>query len=115
MAKGKIDITPFGDMLAAQLLYPRHLGARVGDLGTQVYLVGKGGMQGNPLGTVQPRPYPSTDPVGNPVSFGAKLTPPQYGAALWNAVRPDNNRIAGLKDAGTIQGLMRQPSTQLAF
>jgi hypothetical protein len=111
----KIDITPFGDMLAPQLMYPRHLGARIGDLGTQVFLWGEGGMQGNPLGTVQPRPYPCTDAVGNINSFGAKLTPPQYGAALWNAVRPDNNRIAGNKDASTIQGLMRQPSQTVSF
>lgn len=115
MAQPKIDITPFGDMLAAQMLYPRHLGARVGDLGTQVFLPGKGGMQGNPLGTVQPRPYPSTDPVGNLVSFGAKLTPPQYGAAVWGARRPDNNRIAGLKNGVSIDGFMRQPSPQISF
>jgi hypothetical protein len=102
-------------MLAPQMMYPRNLGARVGDLGTQVFLWGEGGMQGNPNGTIQPRPYPSTDPVGNPVSFGAKLTPAQYGSALWNAIRPDNNRIAGNKDASTIDGLMRQPSQQVSF
>lgn len=105
----------FGTMLAPQMLFPRNLGARAGDLGTQVFLWGEGGMQGNPLGTVQPRPYPCTDAVGNPNSFGAKLTPPTYGAAAWNAIRPVNNRVAGQKDASMIEGFMKMPSGTLSF
>jgi hypothetical protein len=102
-------------MLAPQMIFPQNMAARVGDLGMQVFLWGKGGMQGNPLGTVQPRPYPDTDAVGNPNTFGAKLTPPQFGMAIWNAQRPNNNRPAGNKDASSIDGLMRQPSTQVSF
>lgn len=102
-------------MLAPQTHFAPHLGARAGELGLQVFLWGEAGMQGNPLGTVQPRPYPDTDPIGNPVTFGAKLTPPQYGAALWGAILPQNNRIAGQKNASTIDGLLRQPSTPTSF
>lgn len=102
-------------MLSPQLLFPKNFMARPGEIGTQVFVIGEGGPQGNPLGTVQPRPYPTTDAAGNPVSFGMSLTPPPYGVANWLARLPFNNRNPEMGLNGVVNGLIKNPSPISSF
>lgn len=102
-------------MLQPQLMFPQNFSVDYGNTGTMVNVGQKGGPQGNPNGSMQPRPYPVTDAVGNINSFGMRLIPPGYGQANWLANLPVNNRIANAGINGDVQNLIKQPSAQTQF
>lgn len=103
-------------MLRAQMIFPQNFFVDYGNRGTMVDAGQQGGPQGNPFGTIQPRPYPSTDAVGNPNSFGMRMIPPAYGTANWLANRPFNNSQS--TDAilqGATGGLMKNTTSVVSF
>lgn len=102
-------------MLAPQLFFPNNLAIDYGNPGSMVNVGQHGGPQGNPLGTIQPRPYPTTDAVGNPISFGMSLIPPGYGSPVWVANLPVNNRQSAATASGIIENLIKQPSPVISF
>lgn len=103
-------------MLRPQMIFPQNFFVDYANRGTMVTSGQEGGPQGNPLGTVQPRPYPSTDAVGNPNSFGMMLLPPGYGVSNWLANLPRNNRQS--TDSvlqGATGGLIKNPTAVVSF
>ncbi len=102
--------------MALQLIYPINFFVDYGNKGLQVDVGQKGGPQGNPRGSIQPRPYPCTDPVGNVNSFGMQLMPMPYGVANWLRNVPRSNQYStntGPKVA--IEGLIKTQTTQISF
>jgi hypothetical protein len=102
--------------MALQFLHPINFFIDYGNKGTNVDVGQEGGPQGNPRGTIQPRPYPSTDPVGNTNSFGMMLMPMPFGQANWLRNVPRSNQFSSNTGPKIeIEGVVKQQTTRISF
>lgn len=111
------QVNPFAGLAGPLINYPLEHTGNKAEMGSQLLLPGVGGPQGNPLGSVRPRPGPNGTPDCQPMTFGPVMTWNNLGEANWMAqvIAGVGTRAYPNPINGNIDYLFKMPTSQTSF